>query len=80
MFMQALELKHEIEKKQKMKQRLEKLIDDQLKGPVKDELITTSGIKGGPPLPLPEALCRVDLSDELVSDAIGVWDFINSFK
>jgi hypothetical protein len=48
--------------------------------PVKDDLIVSVDVKGKQPLPLPEALVALSLPEELMSDAIRVWDFLNTFR
>ncbi len=52
-----------------------------VKFPVKDELIETTDPSGKPSMPLPEPYISLDnFSQELLTDAIGVWDFFNVFR
>lgn len=51
-----------------------------VKFPVKDELIQVTDPSGKPSLPLPEPYINLgQYSQDLLTDAIGVWDFLNVF-
>ena len=85
--LQEAELNSEVVKMKKERtlkeQRLQKLLEAEgaIKFPVKDELIQQIDKNGPPVKPLPCAILQLSqlFPEDVVDDAVGVWDFINNF-
>lgn len=53
---------------------------DNLKFPMKDELIAKLDKRGRPLMPIPSPKGFIGLPDDIVADAISVWEFLNVFN
>jgi len=68
-----------IDKLKLAREKLEKVIEA-VKFPLPDELIPVIDHRGKRPVPLPESITRLNISEEIVSDVLVVWDFLFMFR
>ena len=69
-----------LEKLRASREKLELAIQASIKFPVPDELIAKIDFKGKKSLPLPVAFTKLGLPDDIVSDALMVWDCLHMFS
>jgi hypothetical protein len=60
--------------------RIQKSLDESIKFPCKDELIKEYDKTGTSIKPLPKSAAVIKFPEDIISELIGVWEFLNIFK
>lgn len=60
--------------------RVQKSLDEAIKFPCKDELIKEYDKTGNSIKPLPKSTAVIKFPEDIISELIGVWEFLNIFK